>query len=170
MNPTGMLNRYKQSLAEFWAARDARERTTLAAAAAVAAFGLFYALLIDPALTGREQLNKNLPELRQQVAQMQGLSKEAAMFAGISALPVPELSRESIETALAGKGLKPQSVTLSGGLAKVQFASVSFTGTLEWLGEMQKNAKLSVVDANIVALAQPDMVDAILTLQKSKNE
>ena len=170
MNPGGTMNRYKQLWAEFWAVRDARERAMLAAAVAVAALGLFYALLIGPALAGREQLDRNLPELRQQVAQLQGLSKEAAMFAGISALPVPELTRESIETALAGKGLKPQSVTLSGDLAKVQLASVSFTGALEWLDEMQKSAKLAVADANIVALDKPDMVDATFTLRKFRNE
>lgn len=147
-------------------ARDARERAMLAAAATVAALGLFYALLIDPALTSRSQLNKNLPELRQQVALLQSLSKEAAALSGKAASPVPVLSEESIKTALAGKGLKPQSVTLSGDLAKVQLASASFAGVLAWLDDMQKTARLSVVDANIVALPQPDMVNATLTLRQ----
>lgn len=147
-------------------ARDARERAMLAVAAVAAALGLFYALLIDPALTGRNQLNKSLPELRQQVAQLQALSKEAAALSGKAASPVTAISEESIKTTLAGKGLKPQSVTLSGDLAKVQLASVSFAGTLAWLDDMQKTARLSVVDANIVALAQPDMVNATLTLRQ----
>lgn len=147
-------------------ARDARERAMLAAAATVAALGLFYALLIDPALTSRSQLNKNLPELRQQVALLQSLSKEAAALSGKAASPVPVLSEESIKTALAGKGLKPQSVTLSGDLAKVQLASASFASTLAWLDDMQKTARLSVVDANIVALPQPDIVNATLTLRQ----
>ena len=147
-------------------ARDARERAMLAAAATAAALGLFYALLIDPAVTGRSQLNKNLPELRQQVALLQALSKEAAALSGKTASPVPALSEESIKTTLAGKGLKPQSVTLSGDLAKVQLASASFADTLAWLDDMQKTARLSVVDASIVALPQPDMVNATLTLRQ----
>lgn len=166
MNLTSLLNQSKQSLAEFWAARDARERAMLTVAAAVAVFGLFYALLIAPALNGRNQLNKNLPELRQQVAQLQALSKEAAAYSGQPAPPAMAMSKESIEASLAGKGLKPQSVMLTGELAKVQLATASFTGTLEWLDDMQKTARLSVVEANIVALAQPDMVNAILTLRK----
>ena len=166
MNLTSLLNQSRQSLAEFWIARDARERAMLAAAAATAALGLFYALLIDPALTGRDQLNKNLPELRRQVAQLQELAKEAATFSGKSAPPAAAMSEEGIKTALARKGLKPQSVLLTGDFVKVQLAAVSFSGTLAWLDDMQKSARLSVVDANIVALAQPDTVNATFTLRQ----
>lgn len=166
MNLTSLLNQSRQSLSGFWMARDARERAMLAIAAVAVALGLFYALLIDPALTGRNKLNKNLPELRQQVVLLQVLSKEAAALSGKSASPVTAISEESIKTALARKGLKPQSVTLAGDLAKVQLASASFAGTLEWLDDMQKTARLSVVDANIIALAQPDTVDVTLTLRQ----
>ena len=166
MNLTSLLNQSSQSLAEFWMARNARERVILAAAAGAAALGLFHALLIDPALTGRDQLHKTLPELRQQAAQLQVLSKEAAALSGKSAAPVTAISGESIKTALVRKGLKPQSVLLTGDLAKVQLTGVSFAGTLEWLDDMQKTARISVVDANIVALAQPDMVNATFTLRQ----
>jgi general secretion pathway protein M len=170
MNLTALLNQSRQSFSEFWAVRDARERAMLTAAAAVAVSGLLYALLIAPALSGREQLNKNLPLLRQQVAQMQALSKEAAALSGKSASPLIAMSKENIEAALARNGLKPQSVILTGDYAKVQLAAVSFAGTLAWLDDMQKNALLSVVDANIVALAQADLVDVTLTLRKAGNE
>ena len=170
MNRPGLLQQSGQSLAEFWAARDPRERALLAAAAIAVALGLYYALLVAPALTGRGQLHKNLPELRQQAAQLQALAQEAAIFSGKSAPVVAAVSEESIRTALAHKGLQPQSVTLSGELAKVQLTAVSFSGMLEWLDDMQKTAKLSVVDANIVALPQPDRVNAALTLRRSGNE
>lgn len=174
MNVTGQLGQSRQSFSEFWAVRDARERAMLAVAALVVTLGLAYTLLIDPALAGRDQLNKNLPELRQQVAQLQALSKEAAALsgksasplAGKSAAPLIAMSKENIEAALARNGLKPQSVMLTGDFAKVQLAAVSFAGTLNWLDDMQKTALLSVVDANIVALAQPDMVNATFTLRQ----
>lgn len=166
MNLSSLLNQSRQSLAEFWMARDARERAMLAVAAVAATLWLFHALLIGPALNGRDQMNKNLPELRRQVALLQLLSEEAAALSGKSASPVTAISEESIKTALARKGLKPQSVILTGDLAKVQLATVSFAGTLEWLDDMQKTARLSVVDANIAALAQPDMVNAALTLRQ----
>jgi len=170
MNLTGLLDQSKQSFSEFLAARDAREQTMLAVAALAVTFGLAYALLIDPALAGRSQLNKNLPVLRQQVAQMQALSKETAALSGKSAAPLITMSKENIDAALARNGLKPQSVMLTGDYVKVQFAAVSFAGTLNWLDDIQKNALISVVDANIVALAQPDMVNATLTLRQPRNE
>lgn len=170
MKLPGLLKQSKQSIAEFWVMRDARERAMLAAAAVVMAIGVIYTLLVDPALTGRNQLNRNLPVLRQQVAQLQALSKEAAAFSGKSASPAAAMTKEGIEAALARKGLKPQSVTLNGAVLKVQLNAASFSGTLNWLDDMQKTALFSVADANIVALAQPDMVNATITLQQRGNE
>lgn len=170
MNLAGLLDRSRQSFSKFWAVRDARERAMLSAAAAVVSFALIYALLIDPALTGREQLNRNLPLLRQQVAQLQALSKEAAALSGESSITLTPISKEQIETALARKGLKAQSVISTGDYAKVQLAAVSFAGTLSWLDGMQKSALLYVVEADIVALAGADRVNATLTLRQARNE
>lgn len=170
MSLNKLLNQSRQSFTEFWTVRNARERTMLAAATVVVALGLIYATMIDPALTGRERLNNNLPVLRQQVAQLQALSKEVSTLSGTSAPSLAAITRESIEAALARKGLKPQSVMLTGDLAKVQLTAVSFASTLGWLDDMQKTAMLSVVDANIVALAQSDFVDVTLTLRQQRNE
>lgn len=170
MSLSNLLDQPKQTFAGFWAARDARERAMLAAAAAVVALSLTYALLIDPAISGRDRLNKNLPQLRQQVAQLQALSQEAAAYSANAAQPLAALSADNIKASLEAKGLKPQSVTLSGGLAKVQLAAVSFAGTLNWLDEMQKTARLMVIDANIVVQDKPDTVNAAFTLRQQRNE
>lgn len=170
MNLTGLMDRSRLSFAEFWTLRDARERAMLSAAAMAVVLGLSYALLIAPALTGRAQLNRDLPLQSQRVAQLQALSKEAAVLSGIPAPAAAPISRKMIETALARNGLKPQSLSLTGDYAKVQLAAVSFAGTLAWLDEMQKTAMLSVADANIVALTQADLVDVTLTLRQARNE
>lgn len=170
MSLNSLLNQSRQSFAEFWAARNARERMMLAAAATVATLGLIYAAMIDPALAGRERLRNDLPVLRQQVAQLQALSKEVSALSEKPAPSTTAMTRESIEAALARNGLKPQSVILTGDHAKVQLAAVSFAATLAWLDDIQKSAPLSVVEANIVALAQTDTVDATLTLRQPGNE
>ena len=169
MSLNNLLNQSRQSFAEFWAARNARERAMLAAATVVVALGLIYATMINPALAGRERLNNDLPVLRQQVAELQALSKEVSALSGKTAPSIAAITREGIEASLARKGLKPQSVLLTGDLAKVQLPAVSFTATLDWLDDMQKTALLSVVDANIVALAQADSVDATLTLRQQND-
>jgi general secretion pathway protein M len=177
MSLASLLEQSRLSFSEFWMARNARERAMLAVAALVIAFSLAYVLLIAPALAGREQLNKNLPKLRQQVAWMQALSKEATTLSGkatLSASGSPTaplaISKEAIDATLARNGLKAQNVMLTGDFVKIQFASVSFSGTLHSLDDMQKNTLLFVVDANIVALAQPDMINATFTLHQQRND
>ena len=170
MNLAGLLKSTGQSFLEFWAARDARERAMLSAAFVAVMLGLIYALLVEPALTGRKRLYNELPLLRQQVAQMQALTKQAAALSGKPAATAAAISREQIEASLARKSLKLQSLLLTGDNVKVQLAAASFSGTLSWLDEMQKTAQLSVLEANIVALDQPDRVNAAFTLRQARNE
>lgn len=165
-----VVHQFKLALAGFWAMRNARERSMLGAAAAIVVLGLLYALLIDPALSGRVQANKNLPLLRQQVATMQALSQEAAALSGKVAASVPPMTKQSIETALQRKGLSAQSVVLTGEFAKLQLTSTSFGGLMDWLDDAQKTARLSVVDASITALPAVGMVDATITLRQQKSE
>lgn len=169
MNPT--LNTLKQNLATFWSERNKREQNLLLAAIVVIVIGLFYLLLIDPALSGRKDLEKKLPALRQQAAEVQALSREVGEQSGRTTASVPPVTRESLESSLNGKGLKPQSVAMTGGdTARVQLNEVSFSSLIDWLSDMQKGARLSVIDANIEARAKPDTVNATLTLRQQRRE
>lgn len=170
MSSLGKLSGVKQTASNFWSERNRRERIMLTAAIVVIVLGLFYLLLIDPAASGRKDLEKKLPALRQQAAEVRALAKEASGLSGSSAAPVPAMTRDSLEASLTRKGLKPQSVTLTGELAKVQLAAVSFAGTVDWLDELQRTARLSVVDANIEAQAQADTVNATVTLRQQRSE
>lgn len=164
------MRKLKLSLAAFWSLRNPRERLMLSVAAAVLLLGLIYALLIDPALSGRDKLNKDLPQLRQQAAALQAMAREAASLSGRTAAPVPPMTRENLEAALQRKGLKAQSVVLTGDFAKLQFTATPFAGLLDWLADAQRSARLGVVEANINALAAAGMVDATLTLRQQKAE
>ena len=157
----------RQYVAAFWALRDARERKLLLVSAAVIAAALYYLLLIAPALAGREQLTKNLPSLRAQVAQLQALSGEAAGLAEKTGTSVAAMTKETLNASLAAHGLKAQSASVTGEVAQIQLAGVSFTRTLDWLLELQKTARVSVGDAKITPLTQPDQIDAIFTLHQS---
>ncbi|HEY8607078.1 MAG TPA: type II secretion system protein GspM [Noviherbaspirillum sp.] len=163
---------WKQSAAAFWNDRNQRERRMLAAAAAVVVLGLIYALLIDPALSGRGDLEKRLPALRQQAAEVQALAKQArdVPAAPAAAAPATPMTRESLETALSRKGLKAQNLSVTGELAKVQLNGVPFSALVDWLVEMQGAPRVSVLDANIEAQAQPDTVNATLTLRQQRGE
>ena len=170
MNIRALQAQARVSISEFLAARTARTRALLAVAAIAGSLSLVYGAMIDPALTGRESLYKELPVLRQQALQMQLLSKESAALSAPPAVMLIAMSKEAIETDLARNGLQATSVMLTGNYAKVQFAAASFGSVLNWLDEWQKSARVSVVDADIVALAQPDTVNATFTLQQPGNE
>lgn len=171
MNLTGRLNELTKPLSAFWIGRNSRERKLLAAAMIVIGLGLIYLLLIDPALTGRKQLTKSLPVLRQQVAELQAMSKEVSGLSTGGTASVEPVSREGVETSLTRKGLKPQSVTLiAGENVRVQLAAVPFAGIIDWLGEMQRTALLSVTEANVTALPEPGQVNATLLLRQRKND
>jgi general secretion pathway protein M len=160
---------------QYWAQRNQRERRLLGAAGALILVAVIYLLLLDPALSGRARLQKDLPALRQQAAELQSLTARAASLSGrLAERPAAPLSKEVVETALKIKGLTPQSVTLSGDMAKVQLSAVAFAGLLDWLDDAQKNTHWQVVDANVSAAgganAQPGIVNATVTLWQQKHE
>jgi general secretion pathway protein M len=164
------LHRLRQSMSLFLAQRNERERRLLAWAAIVVALGLVYALLIDPALSGRAQLRKSLPALQQQVAELQTLAREAAALSGKTAAPAAPVSRASLESTLGRNGLSAQNLVLSGDFIKLQLSAVPFSSVVGWLGELQTSARVRVTEASITALAEPGTVNATLTLQQQKNE
>jgi general secretion pathway protein M len=159
----------KQRAAAFWAERNKRERNMLTAAAVVIVVGLFYALLIDPALSGRRDLEHKLPGLRRQAAEVQALAREAGALKSNNVTP-PAVTKESIEASLNGRGLKAQNVIINGELTRVQLNGVSFSSLLDWLVDMQRGSRLAVIDATIDAQNQPDTVNASLTLRQQRNE
>ena len=169
MNAVGILTELKESIAGFWLGRNARERMVLAAGAALIMLGLIYAIFFGPALSGREQLQKTLPSLRQQAADMQAMAKEAAQLAGVTAPPPAIVTKESVEALLTQKGFKSPTVAVSGDVVRLQLSSASFAGLLDALEELRKTSGLAVLDANFVALAAIDTVSANLTLRQQKN-
>ena len=170
MSTPQALQNLGQTLSSFWGARNEREKKQIMLAIMVAVLGLVYMLLVEPAWKGREQLKKNLPNLRQQAAEMQTLAKEAANLANTGAPPPVDMTKETLDAALTRHGLKAQTVTVQGNIAKVQLTSVSFAGIVSWLDEMQKGARASVTEANITAAGSTDSVNATLTLRQLKNE
>ncbi len=170
---TASFNRYTGPIQAFWSARNPREQRLLGVGLAVAGLGLLYLLLIDPALQGREQLQKTLPSLRQQVAELRVLAQEAESLSDQSdsaTADTPLLTRASVEAALQSQSLTPENLSVGAGTVRVQLASVSFGSLTGWLGAMQSTLGVAVSEANIVAQSQADSVNATLTLQKRNDE
>lgn len=169
-NNSEILDQFSHIWSNFWLARSAQERKFLRVAFVVVLAALIYALLIAPALRGRAQLEKDLPNLRQQASELQALSREAQTLASQTPANIPPMSKESLETALTQRGMPPQAVVMTGDFAKIQLVNMPFANLLSWIDETQKNQHISVLDANIVAQPTAGLVNATLTLKQQKTE
>src|SRR5206468_7430618 len=125
---------------------------------------------ISPAQTGLARYRRSLPELRQQVAQLQGLAQEATSLPQGEVAPPPPLSREAVETSLARRGLKAQSVTIAGDTARLQLKDVSFTSVLDWIADSRSSAQINVAEASLSAGSQPDIVSGSIALRQQRGQ
>ncbi|WP_338769613.1 type II secretion system protein GspM [Massilia sp. METH4] len=160
----------RASAAAFWGARTEQERRFLTVGGIVVGLALVYAVLIDPALTSRERLRKELPQLRQEAAQMQALATQAAQLGARPPVQVQPLSREALNAALAARGLTAQNLTVTGDYVKVEFKGVQFAGLVTWLDAARREERLAVQEAKIGAAEGKGegagLVDAALTLRQ----
>ncbi len=158
---------FKTSASVFWLARSEQERKMLGIGGAVVLLALMYGLFIAPAVSGRAQLEKSLPQLRQQAAQLQALAAEAAQLSAQAPAAVAPMSRELLAASLAARSLTAQSLSLTGEYAKVQLSGVPFAGVTGWLAALRSEHRITVQDASVVAQAEPGQVDASLTLRQA---
>lgn len=170
MNASALFGALKESFAVFWNARDARERTILSSALVALALLLIYAIFIAPALSGRAQLNKDLPALRQQAAELSAMARQASELANTAVPPASPVTQESVAASLTSRGMKAQSLAVTDDMVRIQLSAVSFSGLLDWIDEQQRTTRLTVIEANFIAQPQSDTVNANLTLKQQRSE
>lgn len=134
----------------YWNSRSAREQRMLLLAFSVVTISLIYGLLYDPAQAGVARLNKELPPLRSQAAEMAGLAKQATgLRSGSKPIPVPASQiKGAIAGSLTRQGLNAK-VTQESDLVRVELSEVAFAKWLEWLRINQVELGVSVVKATI---------------------
>lgn len=163
------LTRQQQAVQAFWSERTQQERKLLCVGAVVAGLALVYAVFFAPAWTGRIALQKSLPELRQNAAQLQSLAREAGELARQAPVQVAPMGRDSLDASLKARGLAPQSLSLTGEYARVQLNGVPFASVMLWLDGLRREGRVAVQEAKITAQVQgkAGLVDASLTLHQS---
>ena len=166
MSIAGKISGLRERATAYWIARTEQERKFLVVGGLVALLALFYLILLEPALEGREQLRRALPELRQQAAQLEALAGEARAVASEPAPAVTPVTNESLGASMAARGLKPTSLSVSGEYTKVQLNNVSFANLMAWLDAQRRESRLMVQDAQFSAQTALGQVDATLTLRQ----
>jgi general secretion pathway protein M len=150
------FQQFQQMVLNFWQGREPRERKMMAAGAMALALVLVYLIGIAPAQLGISRLQKALPQLRLQAASMQALASQAQQLN--TTLPPPAVlsTHDTIQASLMRRGLKAQSVVVTADQVRIQLNNASFAMLIEWLDEIQKSARLSVVETSFTSLAEHD--------------
>lgn len=161
------IAQYRERANALWLGRTEQERRFLAVGGAVVLLALLYLVLVAPAMEGRAQLRRTLPQLRVQAAELQAMAQEAASLAHAPATQVAPLTRETVSTSLSGRGLTPQSLSMTGEYIKLQLTNVSFANLAAWLDEQRRANRVLVQDAVVTALPVAGQVDANLTLRQN---
>ncbi|MET3105489.1 general secretion pathway protein M [Oxalobacteraceae bacterium GrIS 2.11] len=156
----------RDTFAQFWQARQERERTYLIVAAVVIVLTLIYLVAIEPAMSGREELRKSLPVLHQQAAEMQQMAQQLAVIP--SAENRHEITRELIETEFSSNGLKAQTLAVNESVVRAQFSSASMSAVQTCLLDLQKTSGLFVEEMKITGL-EGGLVSASFTLRQSNS-
>ncbi len=156
----------------WWAGLQSRERRVLGGGAVLLGLALVYLVALEPAWVGRQRLEAELPKLRAQVAQMEGLASEARRLSGQAsqATDSPQQLKGQIEQSAAAAGLKGAltQVAVSGELIDVRFKGVSFAAWLAWFDTALRETRLRAVDLAVERETAPGTVSVRLTLEAPK--
>ena len=157
-----------ESASVFWQQRNARERRMLSAAIIAILIVVIYWLFVNPALSNRTRLEKELPLLRQQVSEMAAMSGQYTQLSASITEVVAPVTREVVEASLLRRGIKAQTLAASDDVVRLQVSAVAYVNMLEWILEMQKAARLTVEEVKLTALPEPGQVGVVLTLRQQK--
>jgi general secretion pathway protein M len=160
------------ALRQFWAERAPRERSILAAGGALLALVLVYWLLIEPAWTGITRLERSLPQLRANAAELESLLSEVRALrarAGVANVSAAE-ARGAIDASLARSGVKAARVVpLSDGDMQLTFSDVSFGHWAPWLAGIERELGARATAVTVTGRdATPGNVDVELALRLAR--
>lgn len=154
----------------YWTARTAQERRFLAAGGVVIVAALLYLVLLEPAIDGRDRLQRALPQLRQQSAQLQAMAEQArALASQPAASPAAApglLTREVLAASMTARGLDPATLSMSGELITLQLNDVLFANLVAWLDEVGREHRVQVQEAQVSSQGAPGHVAGTLTLRR----
>lgn len=170
MSAANLTRQLKDQFMLAWMARTEQERKFLTIGGAVAAAALVYAVFVDPALEGRAELRKALPEMRQKASSMKALSVEASALAQRPAPQVTPMSKETLTSSLATRSITAQSIVMTGEFAKLQLNGVSFANLYSWLDAQRRENRVEVEDIAATAATPLGNVDAVVTLRQNTSE
>ncbi|WP_412022744.1 type II secretion system protein GspM [Burkholderia cepacia] len=158
-----------QTLAQFWGERSQREKMLLGWGGAVLAVVIAYSVLWAPAQEGRARIQRELPTMRRELAQMTAQENEAKSLtaAAQGVAPTGLALKDALTASLSDHGLQGAQVQIVGNGVQVQMKNVSFPAWTQWLDDARRQFKVQVGEAHATALKEDGQVDLTAVMQPS---
>jgi general secretion pathway protein M len=151
-------------LRRYWAERAPVERELLASIAFFAAAALTVLVLVKPALSAIARLERELPQIRERSARLQGILSEVRALKSRPAVAVGADARSALEQSLAAAELKADRVVpLPDGTIQLTFADVPYAGLSMWL--VGAESALGMHPKTVMARATSTPGNADVTLE-----
>lgn len=163
----GPIVRWKAEARGRWNALAPRERWLLGVAALVVSLFLLDQLAVSPALRGISRLERELPQRRAQLAQVDWMADQFAGLATRAGAPSTQNLRSELERLLKSTALPAE--LLPGGDAtsqELRVSSVQVTRLLQWVADTQRDLRVRATSLEIERTKTPEMVSARIRFER----
>ncbi|MFJ1213029.1 type II secretion system protein M [Burkholderia pyrrocinia] len=163
------MEQLNQTLTQFWGERSQREKMLLGWGGTVLAVAIAYSVLWSPAQEGRARIQRALPTMRRELAQMTAQANEAKSLtvAAQGVAPTGLALKDALTASLSDHGLQGAQVQIVGNGVQVQMKNVSFPAWTQWLDDARRQFKVQVGEAHATALKEDGQVDLTAVMQPS---
>ena len=150
-----------------WDGLEARERWLLVVAALVMVVFVLDQLAVSPALRGIARLERELPQRRAQLAQVDAMADQFAALASRAGTPSAQNLRAELERLLKSSALPAE--LLPGGdftSQELRVSSVQVTRLLQWVADTQRDLRIRATTLEIERTKTPEMVSARIRFER----
>lgn len=154
-----------------WTAMTLRERAMLLAGAGMMVLAILFLVAFEPAWNGRAKLQKELPRLREEAAQLEQLAREATQLKAQGQEHVtPGGLTEALKASLAQKGLEARLAAQPDGSVQVSLGAVHAGVLMTWIETVQRELRVRVSGLKLEQTEKPGTVDAELTFAAGRKQ
>jgi general secretion pathway protein M len=151
-----------------WGALSSRDRRMLGLAVGFLLIVFAWMVAFEPAWNGRNQLARELPVLRTDLAQMDQLAAEAKLAAASTPQSSPSAAelKDRLQASLTDSGLSASllQMEVNGDLIEARFRQVDFEKWLFWVDSAVRDTRMRVVDISLTR-DSPGVISGRLALE-----
>lgn len=149
----------------FWEIRSTKEKNRFFKGCGFILATTLCLLWLISVIHERQQLTKQLPVLRNQVARAALQSHQISLLIDEQDQE-PEISIENLQKNLIAVGLHLKKIIIHENNIEIECEDCSFSKLIKWTYDAQINFHIVVVEASITPLNEIDQVHAILIFKK----